>query len=201
MCLDCGCHQPDADHGDPRHLTLAGLTAAAGASGITVMQAVANILATLQFPAPAPAPDADVAKAGPELEHGQPGLVCKSEEKRFVLGIAYQAGPDPRIAKGVDGGRDFFTEDELEKAAWNFMLKGQQHGVYHIDGTEGAARPVESFIYRNPQPWVVADDLVVKQGDWCLGAILDPKAWDLYKSGRLNGWSPQGVARRRRVSR
>ena len=70
--------------------------------------------------------------------------VRKADEQRFVLGIAYQAGPDPRIAKGADGGRDFFTEAELEKAAWSFMLNGQQHGLLHLDGSTGAARPVES---------------------------------------------------------
>lgn len=143
------------------------------------------------------------------------------EEQRLLIGIAYQAGADPRIQKGQDGGRDYFDAAELEKAAHSFMLSGQQHGLFHVDGTEGAARPVESFIYRNPVPWLVSDraevhkalaelavevekcagpdDLIVRDGDWCLGAILSPKAWDLYKSGKINGWSPQGVARRRRV--
>ena len=144
------------------------------------------------------------------------------EEMQFLLGIAYQAGPDPRIAKGADGGRDFFSAAELERAAHSFMLKGQQHGLFHVDGTEGAARPVESYIYRNPVPWVVSDDadvekavarlaaeaealagpddLVVRKGDWCLGSILNDAAWELYKTGRLNGFSPQGVARRRRAA-
>ncbi len=143
-----------------------------------------------------------------------------ADERRFCMGVAYQAGPDPRIAKGVDGGRDYLEPEELELAAWSFMLKGQQHGLFHVEGSEGAARPVESFIYRNPVPWVVSDDaavqkalaglavdaencagpgdLVVRPGDWCLGAILSPPAWDLYKSGRVGGWSPQGTARRRR---
>ena len=149
--------------------------------------------------------------------------VAKAEEQRFVLGIAYQAGPDPRIAKGADGGRDFFTEEELEKAAWSFMLHGQQHGMFHLDGTTGAARPVESFIYRNDVPWVVSDDaavrkalarlaaeaeecagpddLVVRKGDWCLGSILDDPAWQAVKDGKVSGWSPQGIARRRRARR
>ena len=43
------------------------------------------------------------------------------------------------------------------------MLKGQQHGLFHVDGTEGAARPVESFIYRNPVPWLVTDNADVRK--------------------------------------
>jgi hypothetical protein len=146
------------------------------------------------------------------------------EPQRFCLGIAYQAGPDPRIAKGADGGRDYFTEAELEKACWSFLRSGApQIGIGHADGSTGAAVPVESFINRNPVPWVVSDDtdvrkalaelaveaekcagpddLIVRPGDWCLGAILSNGSWKAQQAGNLNGWSPQGGAvRRRRVS-
>lgn len=117
-------------------------------------------------------------------------------EQRYVLGVAYQAGPDPRIQKGVDGGRDYFTAAELEKAAWRFMLEARKSGLFHVDGTEGAAEFVESYIYRGPD-WDLGDGIVVKSGDWLVGAILSEDSWELYKAGKLNGWSPQGVARRR----
>jgi hypothetical protein len=58
---------------------------------------------------------------------------------------------------------------------------------------------VESYIYRNDQPWDLGDGLVVRKGDWVVGAILSPEAWSLYKSGRISGWSPQGSARRHRA--
>jgi hypothetical protein len=118
-------------------------------------------------------------------------------EQRYVLGIAYQAGPDPKIAKGADGGRDYFEPAELEKAAWSFLRSGPQVGLFHVDGTEGAATVVESYIYRGPD-WDLGDGLVAKSGDWLVGAILDDRAWQLHKAGKVNGWSPQGVARRRR---
>lgn len=123
------------------------------------------------------------------------------DEQRFLLGIAYQAGPDSRIQRGADGGRDYFTEDELEKACHSFLRNGPRVGLFHVDGTDGEATAtvVESYIYRNDEPWVVADDLVVRKGDWVVGAILSHKAWDLYKSGRITGWSPQGTATRRRI--
>jgi hypothetical protein len=124
------------------------------------------------------------------------------DEQRYVLGLAYQAGRDPRIKKGVDGGRDFFTEAELEKAAHSLIRNGPRSGLFHIDGTDadgGAAQIVESYIYRNDQPWDLGDGVVVRKGDWLVGAVLTPKAWELYKAGKINGFSPQGVARRRRV--
>jgi Putative phage serine protease XkdF len=123
------------------------------------------------------------------------------EEQRFVLGIAYQAGPDPRIKKGIDGGRDFFSKSELERACWSYMRSGcPQMNAFHVDGTEDCAEPVESFIWRWDD-WDVGDGVVVKDGDWCLGAILSPRMWSLHKAGKVNGLSPEGTARRRRVQK
>lgn len=53
-CLDCGCRSPFDDHGDERHFTLADLAAAADATGISVLQAAANIRDTLPVPGPLP---------------------------------------------------------------------------------------------------------------------------------------------------
>ncbi len=46
MCLSCGCGEPDADHGDPRHITMAKLKEAADAAEIQVEEAAKNIVAT-----------------------------------------------------------------------------------------------------------------------------------------------------------
>jgi hypothetical protein len=119
---------------------------------------------------------------------------------RYVLGIAYQAGRDPRIKKGADGARDFFTAEELERAAWWFAKSDREVGIFHADGTTGAAEVVESYVYRGPD-WVVknvdGEDVVVKAGDWLLGAVLDDHSWRMYQDGRITGWSPQGSGRRR----
>lgn len=120
------------------------------------------------------------------------------EEQRYVLGVAYQAGPDPRIRKGEDGGRDYFTPAELEKACWSFLPAGAEVGLFHADGETGHGTVVESYIYRGPD-WDLGD-VVVKSGDWLVGAILDDTAWQLYKAGKITGWSPQGAARRVRSS-
>ena len=122
------------------------------------------------------------------------------EEQRFVLGIAYQAGPDPRITKGADGGRDYFTKEELEKACWSYMRNGPRMNAFHVEGTEDCAEPVESFIWRWDD-WDAGDGIVVKDGDWLLGSILSPRMWDAKKAGRVNGYSLEGTAWRRRVAK
>lgn len=123
------------------------------------------------------------------------------DEQRYVLGLAYQVGPDDKIQKGADGKRDFFSAEELEKCAWNFLKSGPQSGMFHADGTEGAAEVVESYIYRGPD-WTVGQDgdgkdVIVKSGDWLVGAVLSEQAWELKKQGAIKGWSPQGRVQRR----
>lgn len=189
MCLSCGCDESPNSHGDPRHITLADLSAAADAAGITLDQAVQNIVATAaSLCAPEPALEVlDITKAD-------------GTEQRYVLSLAYQAGPDPRIAKGADGGRDYFDAADLERACWSYLAKGNpQVGIGHIDGTTGAATVVESYVWRGPD-WDFGDGIVVKKGDWLVGMILEPRSWELAKAGKLAGVSPQGTARRRRVA-
>jgi len=48
MCLSCGCGEPDADHGDNRHITMAMLKAAADAAEISAEEAARNISETVK---------------------------------------------------------------------------------------------------------------------------------------------------------
>ena len=43
MCLSCGCGEPNAKHGDDRHITLEDLEAAAKAAEISVREVVKNL--------------------------------------------------------------------------------------------------------------------------------------------------------------
>lgn len=184
MCLSCGCGNWSDNHSQGAPITVADLQAAADAAGISLVRAAANILQSLTG----------------TLEDGEPEP--DGPEDHFLYGVAYQAGFDPRIQKGQDGGRDGFTPRELEKASWSFMLGGHRHGLFHMDGTDdGTVRTVESGIYRNPIPWVVDDDLIVRKGDWCVGVLVDNRIWGLHKQGKINGLSPQGAAKRRRIAK
>lgn len=120
------------------------------------------------------------------------------QPQRYLLAVAYQAGPDERITKGADGARDYFTPAELEKAAWSFLPSGAQVGLFHgPDQTIGHFTVTESYIYRGPD-WDHGDGVVVKSGDWLIGGICDEVAWDLHQRGLITGMSPQGTATRRR---
>lgn len=122
--------------------------------------------------------------------------MTERQPQRYLLGIAYQAGPDPMIKRGADGGRDYFSPEELEKAAWGFLQKGAQVGLFHgPDDTVGHFTVTESYIYRGPD-WDLGNGTVVKASDWLVGGICDETAWQLYQSGQVTGFSPQGAARR-----
>ncbi len=123
---------------------------------------------------------------------------------RYVLGIAFKAGRDDRVRKGADGRVDYADADVVEKAAWAFNRSGRQIGVEHADGTVGAADVVESYLYRGPDWLIKSDaegDVVVREGDWLIGAILDEPSWARYQRGEFTGFSPQGRARRRPATR
>lgn len=121
-------------------------------------------------------------------------------EQRYLLTVAHQPGRDERITKGVDGQRDFFTGEQLERAAWTLLQGGAPEvGLYHVDGTVGHAQVVESYIYRGPD-WVLkaadGSEQVVKAGTWLVGLQCDDVAWDLWKRRLVTGVSLQGVGKR-----
>ena len=130
--------------------------------------------------------------------------VLKSRpEARFVLGLAYPADR-PDVGRALDGHRDVASADVVEAAAHNWMRKSLKAGLWHKSGTTGRVQVVESYIYRNPTPWVTTDvagrHAVIRKGDWIVGAILDEEAWAAAKAGAIDGFSPQGSATRGTLS-
>jgi Putative phage serine protease XkdF len=132
------------------------------------------------------------------------GVVIKAgnDENRFLLLVAYSANKMPQ--RGADNFVDIVRPEVLEKACWRFMDNGARVGMWHQEGNEQSARIVENYIYRNEVPWVIkapnGEQQVIKQGDWVCGLILEPDTWELYKSGKIGGASPQGSAKRKRAS-
>jgi hypothetical protein len=137
-------------------------------------------------------------------------LKASGDEDRFLLVLAYPANRAD-VSKAIDGHRDFAPPRVVEKAAWRFLLKGAKVGRFHADARGGTGDPgygttgtvVETSVYRGPDWTLTAADgseQVIKAGDWLVGMILTPEAWDLYKAGQIRGASPQGTARRTKPS-
>ena len=185
ICLSCNCHDYTAKH-DADAIDWHDLQAAAKDAGIDPHAAAENILH-----------GCEAMQARKESEVGVE--VLKAEpERRYTLGLAYGANL-PDVGKAADGFRDFAGPTALEDAAWSFLRKGASVGLHHQDGTEGHGTVVESYIWRGPD-WPQPNGYVVKAGDWLVGTVWDEPTWQLIKSGELNGYSPQGSARRRKPS-
>lgn len=122
-------------------------------------------------------------------------VVKADDEQKYTLGVAYPADE-------IDSHGDFTDAAQLERAAWGFMANviaknDPGVGTDHADGTDGAARVVESYIYRGPT-WVDEEsgEVIAKEGDWLVGAVWTDEGWERVKKDELTGWSIQGLAYR-----
>jgi Putative phage serine protease XkdF len=126
-------------------------------------------------------------------------VVKTAGEKRYTLCVVYPVNKAD-VAVAADGWRDFAGPDAIEDAAWSYLRKGGQVGLWHLDGTEGAGQVVESYIHRSGD-WVIkaadGSTQTVHDGDWLAGIQWDEPGWQLIKQGKLTGLSMQGVATRR----
>lgn len=112
-------------------------------------------------------------------------LAKADDAQRYTLGVAYPADE-------IDSHGDFASAEDVEKAAWQYLTKARGVGLMHKSGTDGAGVVVESYIYRGPD-WTV-DDQIVKAGDWLLGVVWDEASWQEIQTGRLRGYSIQGLS-------
>lgn len=201
MCLSCGCvlngGSPTDDHDDDANFTIGDLTEAANAPACAcslnvAAQNIVDSLAVVQAKQQADF-DKDLGELADEEDVVIKALV-PGVPKRYVLGVA-------SAADDLDGHGEFTSAEEVEKAAWNYARNHRRIGFFHVDGTETHADLVESYIYRGPD-WVTTDidgnEQVIKAGDWLLGGILDEPGFDLVLKRKADGWSMDGLARRRK---
>ena len=113
--------------------------------------------------------------------HVENPVLKLDEDRQVVLGAVY-------IPDFVDSQGDWATADEIEKAAYEFMAKGDVRAIdTNHDMEDNGGVVVESFIARKGDP-----DFV--EGSWVLGVKLTDDLWDDVKKGELNGFSMFGKA-------
>lgn len=128
-------------------------------------------------------------------------VIKANAANRYLLVVAYSANSMP--ARGADKRTDVASPEVLERACWKFALNGFKVGMHHQDGTVGAATVVENFVWRGEPTVFKSPDgsqQVIGPGDWCVGLILSPAAWQEYQRGAIKGASPQGTAKRKPAS-
>jgi hypothetical protein len=124
-------------------------------------------------------------------------VIKASAQQRYTLGLAYPADR-------IDAHTEYMTAPELEAAAWEYVAKHRDVGLYHAEGTLGHGVVVESYIYRGPD-WTLPNavdgrEVVIKAGDWLMGVQWDVPAWSLIEKGLagipggIDGLSMQGRA-------
>ena len=111
--------------------------------------------------------------------------IIKSEtEERIVSGIVYEPGE-------LDTDGDFSNEEEIRKAAYDFMERVQTFKVNH-QGEEVQVAILENYIA--PQDLTISGQ-PVKKGTWLMTTrVLEDKIWDKIKKGEITGYSMAGYA-------
>jgi hypothetical protein len=106
-------------------------------------------------------------------------------EQRLVGGVVYE--PDTVDAQG-----DSASEQEIQKAAHNFMIDSKTVGIMHKEDAGPRAKIVES--YTAPARMQVGNQFV-KRGTWIMVVkILDDGLWNMVKNDQITGFSMGGRA-------
>lgn len=92
----------------------------------------------------------------------------------------------------VDLHGDITSEEEVRKACHNYNVNCRQANLFHIAKTN-SFDIVESYLAPVD---MMLDDKFIKKGTWlCTVQCLDPKLFDLIKSGEINGVSIGAMAK------
>jgi hypothetical protein len=128
------------------------------------------------------AEQATVAKALSQVR------IAKTGEERYVLGIVLE--PDT-----VDSQGDFYSEEDVRKAAHSYMEHHTQLGLQHREIVTGQLKILESFLA--PADLQI-DNHVVRKGTWLMGIrVVDDGLWTRTKKGDFTGFSIGGSAYRK----
>lgn len=116
-------------------------------------------------------------------------------ERRFTLGPMY-------IPNRLDAHNEWTDPDELQKAVWDYMRKGDRRIrlQHNRDVVAGEALEVMAWPYEVEVPMMMKDastqPVTFPANTVFLGVQWEPWAWELVKSDKLRGYSIGGRAQR-----
>ena len=132
----------------------------------------------------------------PELDIQQDvgyAVAKTAEEHRYTLGILYVPG-------ALDSDDEWVTSDELQKAVWDYVRKGDRRvrDTHNRDVVIGEQVELISWPYEveveAPLPSGEVRKYKLPPGTIFEGVIWGDEAWSLVKAGKLRGFSMGGKA-------
>lgn len=131
-----------------------------------------------------------------EMEAGEATLVSKSvDERMFTLGPMY-------IPNAKDAHNEWTDADELQKAVWDYVRKGDRRIrlQHNRDKVAGEFVEIMAWPYEVDVPIVMKDasttNMAFPANTVFLGVVWEPWAWQMVKDGKLRGYSIGGRAER-----
>lgn len=126
-------------------------------------------------------------------------IVKVDDEKRLVFGWA-SVIKDTQDKILLDRQDDFIdSEDELEKAAYEYVLKSRDGGEMHI--RKGVSTMVESVVLSKEKQEALGIPLGVVPIGWWVGfKVNDERVWGEVKKGGYVGFSVHGTGKREKAS-
>ncbi|CAB4194568.1 Phage-like element PBSX protein, XkdF [uncultured Caudovirales phage] len=122
------------------------------------------------------------------------------DDKRQVFGWASIVEIDGKPV--VDRQGDWITPDEIEKAAYDYVLKSRKGGHQHRrDGDQPfhAADMIESFVLTPEKISKMGLPEETPVGWWVGYKVHDDEAWSKVKKGEVTGFSIHGRGKRKEV--
>jgi hypothetical protein len=124
------------------------------------------------------------------LKWSTPFTIKKTDaDQRLVFGWASVAERNGQIITDKQG--DQIEPDELERAAYDYVLNARDHGNMHEK--TGVGRLVESMVFTREKQALIGIDLDCTA--WWVGFFVHHDAtWEAIKAGKLGEFSIGGVA-------
>lgn len=130
------------------------------------------------------------------LKGHYPFQILKSEDKRLVFGWA-------SVSMTVEGEpledrqSDTIDPDELEQAAYEYVLNFRDAGEEHIPALRKKARLVESCVFTEEKQRAIGIPPGILPVGWWIGFYVDDdQAWEKIKDGTYRMFSIEGTGRR-----
>lgn len=131
-----------------------------------------------------------------DIEESESTLVSKAvEERRFTLGPMY-------IPNRKDAHAEWTDPDELQKAVWEYVRKGDRRIrlQHNRDLVAGEFVEIMAWPYEVEVPMMRKDGsqqpMTFPANTVFLGVVWEPWAWEMVKSDKLRGYSIGGRAER-----